>query len=81
METGEHSVRDDFVDEGNGSVSVGAGKELDDILGKTSFEENLEDDPGSVGSHRGRLPDENVSDESGSSDKVTSNCGEAARTR
>lgn len=77
METSEHSVRDDLVDEGDGSVSVGAGKELDDVLGKTSFEKDLEDDPGSVGSHRRRLPDENVSGESGSSDKVTSDCGEA----
>lgn len=77
VKTSEHSVRDDLLDEGDGSVSVGAGKELDDVLGKTSFEKDLEDDPGSVGSHRRRLPDENVSGESGSSDKVTSDCGEA----
>jgi len=77
VETSEHSVRNDLVDEGDGSVSVGAGKELDDVLGKTSFEKDLEDDPGSVGSHRRRLPDENVSGKCRSSNKVTSNRGEA----
>jgi len=77
VKSGEHSVRNDFVDQLNGRVSVRAGKELNNVLGETGFEEDLEDDPRSVSSHGGRLPDEDVSDESGSSDKVTSDSGEA----
>jgi hypothetical protein len=77
VKSGEHAVRNDLVDERDGGVSVGAGKELDDVLGKTSFEEDLEDYPRGVGGHGRRLPDENVSGERGSSDEVTSDSGEA----
>jgi hypothetical protein len=38
----------------------------------------LEDNPRGVGGHGRGLPDQNVSDESGSSDEVTSDSGEAA---
>lgn len=77
VEAGEVLVGDGAVDELDGVVSVGAGKELDHVLGETSLEEDLEDDPRSVGGGGRGLPEDDVSDEGGDSDEVTSNGGEA----
>jgi hypothetical protein len=78
VETSEHAVGEDLVDEGDGGVAVGAGEELDDVLGETSLVEDLENEPRGVGSSGRGLPDEDVSDESGGADEVTGDGGEAA---
>jgi hypothetical protein len=44
---------------------------LDDRWGKTSLEEDLVDEVVGVGSHGRRLPDTDVSDQSGNDDKVS----------
>lgn len=63
----------------DGGLAVGAGEELDDVLGESGLEEDLEDDPGRVrGSGRG-LPQADVSDESRSADEVASDGGEVER--
>ena len=78
VETGEHAVREDLVDERDGRVAVRARKELNDVLRETGLEEDVEDEPRGVGRARRRLPDEDVADKSRSTDKVGGDGSEAA---
>lgn len=81
--SGIHKRRErttDLANKGDGGLAVRAGKELDDVLGESSLEEDLEDDPGRVGGSGRRLPEDNVANEGGCADEVTSDGGEAARS-
>lgn len=66
---------------GDSRLAVGAGKELDDVLGESGLEEDLEDDPGRVGGSGGGLPEDDVADEGRCADEVASDGGEAAEYR
>lgn len=56
MQSSKVAVGNRFLDEGNRGGSVGTGEELDHVLGKSGFVENLENEVGRVGRHGRRLP-------------------------
>lgn len=71
VETGEFAVLEDSL----GDLGGVTGDELDDIFGKTGFLEDLVDDVAGVDVVLRRLPEDNVSEDSGR-DQVTTDGGE-----